>query len=180
MVQDKAQHMSIMEDENGHAVRWWLPTHLLHWLSFSVLHLIESSSVPLGDSPLRDYTVTIFRTITLPVSESFSFHDNSLRAWFQQLSHLPGAILSSLPWGGLIEQEPCMALEAGVGNGGYPNPSQEILWTLEKQRKWFIDLPFFITARLSRTMQHLRSGWTGTVCVALTRQLCRSPRHSRQ
>lgn len=61
--------------ENGHAVRWWLTAHLLHCLSFSVLHLRERSSIPLGDSPLRDYTVTIFRTITLPVSESFSFHD---------------------------------------------------------------------------------------------------------
>lgn len=28
-----------------------------------------------------------------------------------------------------------------VEDGGYPNPSQEILWTLEKQRKWFTDLP---------------------------------------
>lgn len=44
----------------------------------------------------------------LPFSESLSFHDNSLRVWLQQLSHSPGAILSSLLWGGLIEQEPCM------------------------------------------------------------------------
>lgn len=44
--------------------------------------------------------------------------------------------------GGLIEQEPCMVWEARVvEDGGYPNPSQEILWTLEKQRKWFMDLP---------------------------------------
>lgn len=42
----------------------------------SVLHLIELSFILLGESPLWDYAVTVFRTIMLPFSESLSFHDN--------------------------------------------------------------------------------------------------------
>lgn len=52
MVQGKAKHMHIAEDKNDHTVGWQLPTPFLQWSSFSVLHLIELSFIPLGESPL--------------------------------------------------------------------------------------------------------------------------------
>lgn len=49
MVQDKAKHMHIAEDENEHAVRWWPPALFLHWFLLSVLHLTEHCFIHLGN-----------------------------------------------------------------------------------------------------------------------------------
>lgn len=58
-------------------------------------------------------------------------------------------------------------------DGGYPNSSQEILWTLEKQRKWFIDLPppFFYNSEVEQNNTASEEWLTGVNCVAFTRQL---------
>jgi hypothetical protein len=124
----------------------------------------------LGESPLRDYTVSLFGTITLPFSEPFSTHDNSLGAWFQQLGYLPGAMLSSLLWGGL--KSLAWSERLGWKMEDIQTPHRKYCGHWKSRGSGLLTCPpLFYNSEVEQNNTASEEWLTGVNCVAFTRQL---------